>query len=548
MQCKQCNTGFKITDSDRRFFKMFDVPEPALCPPCRMQRRMAWNNQINLYKRKCDATGEEIISIYHPDGPLKVYKQNYWWDTAQFDATEYGRDFDFSRPFFEQWIDLAKSVPRPALFTLFQFDENSEYTNDAGYNKNCYMIFDSDYNRDCYYSMSSNKSTNCVDNNRIKESELCFECVDCTQCYSLYYSQDCDNCTSSAFLKNCIGVRHSFMCSNLKNKEYHVFNKPYDKATYTKLMASLSKHSELAKYLKDWAAFKLQFPQRAMHGVQNENVTGDYLVYSKNAENCFDSMQLWDCKNFVRSFGSVKDSMDCYECGDGIERFYESAISGYNSQDLRFCLLCVNEEHNLDYSFYCNFSTDCFGCVGLNRKKFCILNKPYPEAEYKALAPKIIKHMRSTGEWGEFFSVPHSDFAYNETMAQEHFPMTKEAVLDRGWRWREKDKADFLPSNATVPDDSRTADESICQALFACEVCGRSYKIILQELNFYKTQGVVVPKRCFFCRHRARSFLRNPRVLFDRQCAQCRTAIKTSYAPGSPWTVYCEKCYQASLL
>lgn len=531
--CKQCNTGFEITDSDRQFYKKTEVPGPTLCYPCRVQRQMSWGNQINLYKRKCDATGESMVTAYHPDSPLKVYKQSYWWDTAKFDATQFGRDFDFNRPFFEQWFELAKIVPRRALHTMYQFDENSEYTNYAGYNKDCYMIFDSDYNWGCLYSMSSNKSKNCVDCNRIKESELCYECVDCTKCYGLYYSQDCDNCSNSAFLKNCIGVKNSFMCSNLKNKEYYVFNKPYDKATYEKLMKSLSDPAALAKYFKDWPEFKVKFPQRYMHGVQNENVSGDYLVYSKNAENCFDSMQLWDCKNFVRAFGETRDSMDCYECGDKIERFYESAFSGYNSQNVRFSMFCFNEQHDLDYCFNLNFCHDCFGCVGLNRKKFCILNKEYPEAEYRELKAKIIEHMKKTLEWGEFFSAKYSDFAYNESIAYEYFPLSKEEALHRGWRWREKDKVDFQPA---------------AQELLACVECGRNYKIIPQELKFYKDQGIALPKHCFFCRHQARFKLRNRRTFYDRECAMCKAAIKTTYFPNSPWIVMCEPCYQTSLV
>lgn len=545
-KCKQCAAGFEVTDADRKVYASFDVPEPTLCPPCRSQRRVMNINQLNLYKRTCDATGESIISAYPPDSPLKVYRQSYWWDTDKFDATQYGRTFDFSRPFFPQWRDLANAVPRPALHTMYQMDENSEYTNYSGYNKNCYMLFDSDFNRDCYYGVGVNKSQNCMDDYRVKECELCYDCVDCVKCYGLSHSQDCDNCSESAFLKNCIGVRHSFMCSNLKNKEYHIYNQPYDKATFEKLMANLTKHSELQKYFKTWNEIKIQHPQRYMHGVQNENVVGDYLVYSKNADQCFDSMELWDCKYITRSFGSVKDSMDCDEIGEA-ERFYESAVSGYNVQDFRFSMLCFNEQHHLDYSFYCNFSHDLFGCVGLNRKQFCILNKPYPEKEYRALVSKIIAHMKQTGEWGEFFPAGYSDFAYNESIVLDFFPMTKEQVLARGWRWREKDSREYQPATARVPDDSRKADESICDALLACVDCGRNYKIIEQEFRFYKQQGIAIPARCFHCRNKARFSLRNSRVLYPRSCDKCGASFSTTYAPGRPEKIFCEKCYLETL-
>jgi hypothetical protein len=545
-QCKQCSAQFEITDEDRKFYERMDISEPTSCPKCRQRCRLAWGNQINLYKRKCDATGKEIISAYHPDSPLKVFSQPFWW-SDEFDATEYGRDFDFNRPFFEQWYELAKVVPRPNLHTGFQFDENSSYTNYAGHDKNCYMIFDSDYNWDCYYGMSINKSRTCIDNNRVKECELCFECVDCVRCYELKYSQDCENCNDSAFLKNCIGCKRCFMCSNMKNKEYCVYNQQYDQETYEKLINSLSSHSELAKYFKDWEEFKLRYPQKFTHGVQNENVTGDYLINCKNATKCFDSMDLWDCRYFTRAFGAAKDCMDCDECGDQVELLHGCSNCGYNIQNMRFSHFCFSEGHDLDYCFYCHFSHDCLGCIGLTRKSYCIFNKQYSKEEYETLAPKIIEYMKKTGEWGEFFPIEMSDFAYNESIAHEYLPLTKEEVLAKKCKWREPDKKEYLPATAEIPDDSKDATDSLCNEVFACEDCGRNYKIVEQELRFYKSQKVTLPKKCFYCRHKKRFDLRNKRDLYDRTCDKCQAEILTTYATEQPDTVYCEKCYLESL-
>jgi hypothetical protein len=499
-----------------------------------------------LYKRTCDGTGDSIVSAYHPTNPLKVYRMDYWY-SDKWDPMDFGRDYDFNRPFFEQWRELADAVPRPALHKDHEFDENADYTNYAGKNKNCYMLFDSDYCWDCYYSLGVNKSKNCMDCLRIKECELCYECVDCVKCYNLYYSQDSTNCSNSAFLKNCIGVKNSFMCSNLKNKEYHIFNKPYDKETYEKLMKSLSNHTELTKYFKDWGNFKIQHPQKYMHGVQNENVVGDYVVYSKDSDHCFDSMELWDCKYFTRSFGAAKDCMDCDECGDKVERLYDCAYSGYNLQNFRFTMFCFSEGHDLDYCFYTHHSQNCFGCVGLRHKKFCILNKQYAEGEYADLKAKIIEHMKGTREWGEFFPLKYSDFGYNESVASEYLPLTKEEAVAKGWKWRDKDVKEYQPATAQVPDDSRDCDSTVCNELFACEDCDKNYKIVEQELAFHKKQGVAIPKKCFTCRHKARFDLRNPRSLLDRNCDKCQAPFKTTYSPDRPEKIYCEPCYQESL-
>jgi hypothetical protein len=36
--------------------------------------------------------------------------------------------------------------------------------------------------------------------------------------------------------------------------------------------------------------------------------------------------------------------------------------------------------------------------------------------------------MKSAGEWGEFFPTELSTFGYNETAANEYFPMTEKEV------------------------------------------------------------------------------------------------------------------------
>ena len=95
--CKQCNIKFDITDKDLEFYekispkfnkKIYRIPTPTLCPDCRQQRRLSFRNERNLYKRKCDATSKNIISMYSPDKPHKVYEKDVWWGN-KWDPTMY---------------------------------------------------------------------------------------------------------------------------------------------------------------------------------------------------------------------------------------------------------------------------------------------------------------------------------------------------------------------------------------------------------------------------------------------------------------------------
>lgn len=548
--CKKCGAKFEITKEDLEFLKRlspsfsgkrFDFPEPTLCPDCRNQIRQAFLNQIFLFKRKCDATGESIISNFPSDSPYKVFKQEYWY-SDKFEGLDYGRDFDFKREFFEQLYELNLKVPVFALFTDYLHDENSQYTNCAGKNKNCYMIFDSDEDWNCYYSYGMNGSKDSLDCYRVQSMELCYEVVDSSDCYKCRYTYNSSNCSDSFFLNNCTGCRNCIYCSNLTNKEYHVFNEPVSKKKYEEILKNFGSYKFLTDKIPQFEKFRLKFPYKYMRGVQNENVTGNHVVNSKNAFFCFDSMKLWDCRYCYQAFIYAKNCMDIHESGE-CELNYGTANAAYNIYACNFCFQVQNNCHNLNYCIQCISCSDCFGCVGLKRKKYCIFNKQYSKKEYEKLVVKIIEHMRKTGEWGEFLPIKYSQHAYNLTVAQEYNPLSKEEALKAGYKWRDSDKKDYLSSNFKLPDDIKDVDEAVCEELLQCAECSRNYKITLAELNLYKVLNLPLPRKCFFCRHKNRLSSRTPRHLWQRTCQKCGEKISTAYAPDRPEIVYCEKCY-----
>ncbi|USN56208.1 MAG: hypothetical protein H6766_03930 [Candidatus Peribacteria bacterium] len=118
--CLHCSSTFDITQGDLDFYAKIspkfgdyvaEIPTPTLCPDCRQRRRLAFRNERHLYRRICDASQQPIISIYSPNKPYKVYDQKIWRSDAR-DPLDYGRDFDFSRTFTEQFEELMREVPR----------------------------------------------------------------------------------------------------------------------------------------------------------------------------------------------------------------------------------------------------------------------------------------------------------------------------------------------------------------------------------------------------------------------------------------------------
>jgi hypothetical protein len=493
-----------------------------------------------LYRRQCDFSGATIISNYHPDSPYKVYKQDVW-HSDKWDPLEYGKTIDWNRPFFEQYRELLLSVPRYSLHTSYEYDENCDYTNYCTKNKDCYLIFDSDVNRNCYYSFSANRSEDSMDSYRIGECRLCHECIDCVGCYNCTEAQDCENCSDSMFIKSCIGCRNCIMCANMVNKEYCVENTQVSKDEYAKIRTMLRSRTALNAARARLSVLRLNVPHRWMHGTHNEDVRGDYLSNCKMAWECFDSRDLWDCRYNFQGWMPVKDAMDTQQLGDA-ELGYECAFSGMESRGLWFVSHCFGN-HDILYSGFCRFSSDLFGCVGLQRKKYCILNKQYSPEDYATLTAKLIEHMRKNREWGEYMPMQLASFAYNETIAQNYYPLTEEEAKKGGFAWRVTDPKEYASATFAVPETIENIADSVTGEVLACSDCKKNYRIIQKELEFLRSANLPLPDRCFFCRHERRRLLRNPRKLWNRECAKCKDPIATSYAPERPEAVYCEPCY-----
>lgn len=537
--CKQCNTGFEVADSDRKFYERLQVPEPTLCPMCRYQRRLAWRNERTLYRRKCDKTGKSIISIYPEDAPFPVYQPEVWhgddWDPLEFE-----KDYDFNRPFFEQFYELQQKVPRIA--NILVRTENCDYCNIIGDCKNCYLIFGSINCEDCLYGSPFN-SKNCIDVLTTRNSEWCYECTDCHNLYECFFCQDCVNSNHLEYCFDLEGCNNCFLCAGLKRKEYHILNQPYSKEEYENKVGEMRKKGSVV-LMEELESMKQKTPVKFMVGVGNEDVTGDQTHNSKNSHDLFFSE---GCEE-VNHSTQILVAHHCIDCDYGETGGYNIETSGFfKSTNLQFCHW-IWEASDLYYSSTCGAnSKNCFGCISLKHKEYCILNKQYSKEEYEDLLPKIIEHMKNTGEWGEFFPAKYSPFSYNETLAQEYFPLSKEEVESKGWSWRKQEEiilskaktipADKLPGNIQeIPDD-------ILNWAIECEVTKREFKITPKELQFYRKFDLPIPHFHPDERHRRRLAMRSLRKLFDRKCDKCSADIKTTYSPDRPEVVYCEQCY-----
>jgi hypothetical protein len=512
------------------FYESIGVPAPTLSPDERVIRRMMWRNDRTFYLRKCDLSGKQMVSIYPADAPFPVYHPDEWYGDG-WDAMDYGQDFDFERPFFEQWQELMMKVPRLGIDIVNC--ENSYYCNYCGDDKNCYLDIAGEGNEDCYFNLFTKHSKDCVDCTFVYNSELCYEALNCYDCYKVFYSMYLDNCSDCMFCFDLKGCKNCLFSSNLRQKEYYVFNEQKTKEEYEEILKDL----DWDEAKKGWKKVMQNAIHRDMYNIGSENCVGNDIKNSKNCKVCFNATNCEDCKYLY----DVLDAKDCQDLNYSLyepEKSYE-LISTLN---MKFCAFCMASHYCADsyYCDMCNNSSDLFGCIGLNRKKYCILNKQYTKEEYEMMEEKIIRHMKKHGEWGEFFPEELSPFGYNEVVAQEYYPLSKEDALAKGYKWKDEDEAHDYQGPEVLADDE---DDDITKKILRCEASGKLYKITPHELKFYKQMGLPVPRRCPDQRHLDRMALRNPRALWKRECSKCGASVQTSYSPDRVEQVYCEECY-----
>lgn len=562
--CKHCGVPFDITDRDLEFYnkispvfagKKYQISPPTRCPGCRHQRRLAFRNERSLYHRKCDFSGKNFISSFSPDKPYKVYEQNIRW-SEQWNPLEYGRDFDFSKTFTEQYHQLLLDVPRMWLSTMN--NENCDYVNQIRYCKDCYLCFDNGFNEYCMYAGQTYHSKYVVDSFRVEKGENLYECCNVRESYKLFYSQNCTNCNSSYFLQDCINCTNCFGCVNLVGKDYHIFNKPYSREEYEQQLTeyALTDYQTVQDLKRQVATFALTYPHKYVITLNCENSDGDYLSGCKDNHYSFSVNNSEDMKYVYDIDDACTSCMDV-SCGSEGNLMYEGmSISWYK---LLFNRL-VGRAENIFYGDCCFNGRDCFACSWLHaNEQYCIFNKQYTKAEYEELVPKIIEHMIQTGEWGEFFDPQISTVWYNESVAHEAFPLNKEEALKQGFVRSDYEKPLPQIDNAIKPGNLPSITEidangihaatgiNILQQPILCERTGKAFKVIKQELDFYRKYNLPLPHRCPEQRYQERMTLRNPRHLRDRTCAKCWIAIKTSYSPDRPEIVYCEACYNKEI-
>jgi len=513
--CAVSGTEFAVFQSDLDFYnkispsfdgQKFPIPTPTLCPEERQRRRLVFRNERNLYRRTCDASGKQIISIYSPDKPYKVYDQKIRRSDAR-DPMDYGREFDFSKTFADNFRELIGVVPRLAIMNDNGIgSENCEYCQDFAFGKNCYMCTGSRYLENCYYcSIEVVNSKYLVDCNVMDQSEHCYQCFCSSHLYNCQYIYCSRNNNNCFFGYNLNGCSNCISCTNLDNAQYYYRNKQYTKEEYQDIIKNLDYQNELSYF------HRLLAEEKLLKNIYHINAVDSFGNYIFNSQNVL----FWDY---------IHNSKDCKYVfgGDQLQSCYDITVSWWpelciesvtpdNWYQVNFSTFTWKSQHCY-YTDICQSSQHLFGCIGLRNKSYCIFNKQYTKEDYEKTVAKIIAHMQKTGERGEFFHPSLSPFGYNETVSMEYYPSQKDEFKNFGYHRSDyeapRPTSDTVIQGADLPSTIQEVQDDILQHTIACIITGKLFRIQPQELAFYRKHTIPLPRKHPDQRHLERLQLR----------------------------------------
>lgn len=545
--CIETGEEFAITERDIAMLKLLRVPPPKKTWWASTRQKRAFIGNLTLFRRDI-AGGKSVVSMYDPESFANIVPQVEWYGDS-WDPMSFGSSPDFSKPFFTQWGDFSRRIPRPAIIQDTK-SINSEWSVYSFGYKDCYLCGPGSNNENVQYADVSMNSKNCSDVILSIGCEFCYEIVSCTSCTRTVFSEQCENCMDVAFSLGCKNCSDCFGCTNLRDKKFCFLNEQLTEEEYRKRRGAIDLGD--ARVVQEWVhkmeqeTWKTAF-RKAGRITRSENALGDVIVDSNNVE----GISIHNAERVYYGFGclfSGKDSMDFTSVGD-IELCYNvcRTIKAYGNH---MTLGCENSI-NVEYSELLTACENCFGCFGLKHKKFCIFNKQYTEEEYWSLVDKIKTAMLERGEYGDFFPYASLPYAYNTSHADAMFPLEKGTALALGARWYDFPKdsvsSEVLPLSE-LSENLSEIDESILSKSFLCPETGRAFRFIQPELELHRALGVALPRVHYSARFRRRSLQLLPMRLYARKCDVCAKKIESRYPPAFPSKVYCQECYEKAVL
>ncbi len=549
--CALTGEKWMMTDEEIGWYKKFNVPPSSRSPMTRWWVMSSFFLAEQWWWNKHAETGKPLLTFIHPATGLRVLPDKEWYEK---DFIEKGRDVDATQPFFPQLRELQLTVPLLSEKNIKE-PENSIARFSFG-DVNSYFVMGC-RSRDSLFSdwvldeENTSEAWNGTSINR------CYTVADSFRLFDCKFVRASLDCLSSTFLFDCRNCEFCFGASNKRNKKYLWWNEQLTKEEWEKRRAEVdfSSREVLQKYGEQFhTMIREQSIWPENFNDQAEGSTGEYLnkvTRVKNGFTCANGVQ--DCFWVSYATENARDSAFC--AGLFTSQDCYGSTNPAQCSEMLFTYNCQTSQ-NLEYCIQCMGSENCFGCVGLNRKKFCIFNKQYSEQEYWQRVDELKCHMLDRGEYGEFFPVSMSPAYFPDSGAVIYhgappdLGRTKLGALDfepeaEGAMGPDLSGATNMKRLSDIPDRLDDFDEAAWLGVPIYDASmRRRFAFIAPEIQFYKTHRLAPPARHFVGRIHDLIRESNMGRFESTHCAKCSTEITVAFNHiHTVRTVYCKACY-----
>lgn len=487
-----------------------------------------------IYKRKCDFTNKDIISVFSKKSAYPVWHKDEWFEKANPPSAIYKKDVDF----WQQVWWLFKTCP--IAHNIWIWNENSEYTDDCWYSKNCYLCHSLGWSQDSAYSFRIIRNTDCMFCVFSFDLQKCYDVIYGFDSYNIKYAIDIKRCKNSAFLFDCQDCEDCFLCYNLRNKKFCIWNKQYSKQDYEKEiskynLSSRKQYNELKQSFLKYITNNAWWKNLQINSV--ENWEWNYLDNCKDVKNCYLAELLEDCENAARSI-STKKSKYIISAFDA-ENIYMTALAQVQCYNISYSFN-VTESKNLEYCWNCFRCEDCFLCCWLVWKKYHILNKEYSKQDYEKLKAEISIDMKQKWIYGEFFPAYFSPSSYEETMSWVLCSLDLETQKKLWFNVFEHEKSnkDDFKDISELPDDICDTVDFDFKWWYYDDEAKRPFQISDLDITFSKKLWVPLNDKFYIRRLKENFSWMFPEIqLRETKCAKSWKIIKTALPVKLDWRI-----------
>ena len=546
--CMLTGERWNMTVEDLDWHKKFLVPPSFYAPLTWMRILTAFFVGYQWWNNKSTSDGKPLITTTHPGSGVKVLPDEAWM-AADFSsihlpddpATSVVGKVGFLRERIPFMAFRNAVPPIHSISTISMGDENSYFMN-ACRSKDSFFgmnALDTERSAEVYQSGHISDSYNVVHSERIHGSWFVQESRDCLNSKFLFDCRDCEDC---------------FLATNKRRARFVFENRQLSEGEYRAKVAAihLTKRSVLEEYERRFremivreAVWPENFNDRA------EASSGEYLLETTRCLSCYNNNYgCHDQRNCAYMFHETSENMFAVGLFYGSNHCY-GCTTGAKTSQAKFCYLVVGCQ-NMEYSMHCYNCEDCFGCVGLNRKRFCIFNRQYTEEEYYRQVDDIKCRMLEAGEYGKFFPVSFSPTRFLDSGAALFFLSGEKEARELGalsyapesFGASGEVSESALRSCEDIPSDLADLAETWAGVPIYDEGVARRFTFLKPEIAFYHRLLIAPPGRHFIARVRDMAFRANSGVFEKNACAKCQKEILVAKNAAFPSRrIFCRPCY-----